>query len=1775
MVACAHSHVATASRNLTAYELGPLLERSGRSLIFAGKRRSDGKEVWIKRHADEFPGEADLARYERAFKLGQAADPPGVIRHIELVTDGAGTALVTAAPGGSSLEQVLAHEGRLSVRRALDLGVALTREVQRIHALSLMHGNIAPHNIIVDEAGNVALVDFMAAARLSQLNESIETTTQCKVDLRFCAPERTLRTNRRVDTRADLYAIGVTLYLLLAGHLPFLESDDLALMHAHMARTAQRVDQLIPALPKVLGDLVARALAKDPDERYQTAHGLAHDMEQCLLHMDQQDKIPAFALASRDRPARLVLPQRLYGRKQELKRLRETVLNGPQLGASLVTICGHAGIGKSTLIDELEPELEATAGMLVRGRFEPLGRDIPLAAFARALDDLLAQLSKKLGRDHVESLVRRVQALLGGEAVALLDLLPQLSHLFEQTGRFMTTDRVARARRHAAVAELLRLLGSQARLLVVLDDMQWADEAALALLRYLLTPETRLSITFICMWRREQVGPTHPLTNTLELITQAQKEQVLSLELGPLGADAIRELVDDALGLVAEPAQALTTVLHAQSGGNPFFLRQLLASMYADRQLVFDERSADWDLRLSAESPALVEVEDFMLTRMTGLPHDSFRLLQTASHLGSELAVSELSLICGLEHAETWRSLEPALSQGFIQLRGEGDRFRFPHDRVREALWHSVAEEVKAELHFSIALGLINQLAVAEREARITEVADHLVHALTKVARSHLLDEAIDIELSAARRAVASGAFQQAETYVQAARTLLGPQGWTSQPERALTALLLLARVINSRGDSDGLKALALEAETANCDKASLIPLYDLVFGAAYGDGNLEQAIETGSRVLARYDVHVSVKANMSDVLLRVARLWWMIKKGLPRSVLELPEEEDPTAVAAVELLRRLLPLAYRASETVSALYLTEAALRALRCGRSAAAGAAWGTVAVLAIEIFDDAHTAEHAMNLGRELAERHQRTDILMELEANRALLISPWLGPFQETLPPMDDCYHTALRTGDSYMISHLAIILAFYRTFRGDPLARMTSQTEEFMALLGRHDLALADLRVLRQYIVCLTDEAQNVGELSGEHFALERDLGSIQDITTRSCATMLAAHIAVTLGTPSQMARAFSLAKPEIKGPRHTFMRAMWPHYVALCCLGSLAETGVSRRRGLSYARSRLADLERIARATPSNVEHRIAHVRAGIERALGNVDRALALYNQAAALAKKHAWAHEAALIHQHACELLLEHGDAVSASGHFREAAHLYRRWGASCALTRLSAVWRRALGEGARLPGAETVAAERDEQEDERLDLKTVMRAAQAISREVSLDEMVRTLLLVVAQNAGASGATLLRTHGGEPWVVGQLKHEQGVAVARFVNRPLLSVPDGVPSALVRVALLLSEPRIIDDVQTEKDLFAELAPLRERGARSVALAPLIVQDRTAGVLILENELSAHVFSAARARLLEVVAAQAAISMENAVLYADLQDSLQAQIKLSEANGRFVPGEFLAALGRPTIATVSLGDSVQKEMSVLFSDIRGFTRLVEGMSPNENIAFINEYLHQMEPAIMDHQGFIDSYVGDAIMALFDGGAQNAVRAAINMLVRLRALNHKRERQGHRPLEIGIGVNTGPLTLGTIGGPNRIKCGVIGDSVNLAARIETATKQYGVPLLIGQDALDSLTEPHALEIRQVDCVRVVGRNQPVALYEIFDADGEDVRQAKRAALPIFEQGFAAYQAGQFAEARRAWAECKQHLPADPVVQLLEERCRQLSVRPLERPWDGVYDLIKK
>lgn len=265
-------------------------------------------------------------------------------------------------------------------------------------------------------------------------------------------------------------------------------------------------------------------------------------------------------------------------------------------------------------------------------------------------------------------------------------------------------------------------------------------------------------------------------------------------------------------------------------------------------------------------------------------------------------------------------------------------------------------------------------------------------------------------------------------------------------------------------------------------------------------------------------------------------------------------------------------------------------------------------------------------------------------------------------------------------------------------------------------------------------------------------------------------------------------------------------------------------------------------------------------------------------------------------------------------------------------------------------------------------------------------------------------------------------------------------------------------------------------------------------------------------------------------------------------------AYSRFVPHQFLKLLGKDSVVDITLGESLEKKMTILFSDMRDFTTLSESMTPRQNFEFINAYLERMEPVITRHNGVIDKYIGDAIMAFFPTSPDDALECAIEMLDRLAGYNEERGKVGHRPVSIGIGLNTGLMMLGTVGGRNRIQSTVISDAVNLASRVETMTKSYGTSLLITEQTYYGLRDPSRYAIRFADRVMVKGKTQPQSVYEVFDGDPPATRNAKRRTARLFEGGVAYYYFREVPRALELFRECLAECPGDSLARVYADRC---------------------
>jgi class 3 adenylate cyclase len=787
--------------------------------------------------------------------------------------------------------------------------------------------------------------------------------------------------------------------------------------------------------------------------------------------------------------------------------------------------------------------------------------------------------------------------------------------------------------------------------------------------------------------------------------------------------------------------------------------------------------------------------------------------------------------------------------------------------------------------------------------------------------------------------------------------------------------------------------------------------------------------------------------------------------------------------------------------------------------------------------------------------------------------------WKEPFRRSASELRDVFQVGVANGDLEYGAFGGFMSCTLRLLAGDDLAELGVDAERYgtaIRAIGQETSGYTHA-ITRQVIANLASDVEDPTALAGPAYD-ERHLMAAH-LRANDRTNIFVAHCAKTMlgvffGRPDRAHEAAKANRAYLDGGASTAYLPVFVYHAALAELGiAHALSIVDRQVAILRVRRGLFDLRRWAKHAPANHEHRVQLVEAELARVLGDDTAAMRAYDLAIEAARASRATGDEALANELAGRFHLARRSRAIARAYLQQALWVYRRWGADGKARALESQHRDLAVTGA---PASSVGLSSTTSSigagSEALDLGSVIKASQAISGEIELPRVLRRLITIAVENAGATRGLLILDHDGR-WLVDAELVAQGQEPIVAQGAPLGEGTD-VARSVVSYVVRTREALVLDDVARSEPYASDPYVLARR-PKSVLCAPLLNQGRLQGLLYLENDVAAGAFTAGRIEVLRLLSAQAAISLENAGLYTDLEKALKAQIRLTEAHRRFVPHEFLQNLGRASIVEVELGDSVEKEMSVLFSDIRGFTPLVEGMSPALSIRFINTYLRYMEPEILRHGGFVEGYVGDAIMALFDGAADGAVRAGVDMLHALARLNETRSGAGEPPVRVGIGVNTGMLTMGTIGGSTRLKCGVIGDSVNLAARLETVTKVYRVPLLVSDATVARLQRPASFCLREVDRVRVVGREAPVRLHEVYDADPPALRDAKRRAEADWDEALRRYRERDFRGALASLAECTRVLPDDVVVARHVERCRRyLAVDP-GAAWAGVETLEEK
>jgi len=1690
-------------------------------------------------------------------------------------------------PGGVPLESLIAA-GPLPLPTVLWIGVAAARLLHELHSQRVLVKDINPDNLLVDvAAGSVHLCSHAIASRLPRETLQIVHPGVLEGDLQYISPEQTGRMNRGVDYRSDFYSLGATLYAALTGAPPFSGLDPLGLVHAHIATPPTAPHKRLASVPEPepVSAIALRLLSKNAEDRYQSAAGVLADLRTCERTLDEDDAITPFELGAQDASARFAVPEKLYGREAEMAVVLAAFDRVAAGRRELLLVSGYSGIGKSALVQEVHKPIVERRGHFVSGKFEQFRRGIPYLAFGSAFRELILQLLTQ-STDDVAWWRTRILAAVGDAAQVLVDVIPELELVLGPQPPVPVVDPLeAESRFTALFKHFVSVFAAERPLVVFLDDLQWADQASLKLLRTLMTDPDPMQLLLVGAYRDNEVNPAHPLMLALAEVDKAGGA-VNNVVLAPLSEEDITELVADTLRTETHLVSPLAALLTNKTQGNPFFLIQFFETVHNEGLVWRDAESGQWSWNASGigRLESTDNVVDLMVRKLRELPDETQNLLRFAACIGTSFELGALATVTRGNRAGTAQALWAAVEAGMLvpmlgsarhedegertvldvpsYIKDLADEYRFLHDRVQQGAYLLSRDADRPRMHHEIGWLLRGSVADHELEERVFDIVDHLNSAGDELTADERLEVAA-LNLMAGLKARSATAYDAADRYAATALDLLGGARWDDQYElmRDLTRLRADCRYL--LGHHDDADRLFDEVLAHVPDPIIQVLVHNQKAVMFRHQNRYDDGLRAAIAGLAIVDIEVPwhednerIGALMGELSVRVAGELEAVADL--RDLVDLPEATDALHIAAMDLIEEVIMVGYFFNPMliqIGTLYIASASLKNGNCSGSASAWATYGMTIASAMGRYED---GEVVARVGLELSRRYDQ-GTMARTAMWYAAMVGHWRIPAQECVDVLKEGVDNALRVGIP--------VAAGYNAFFVPVAARISGmRLDEFAVLLERYALLMEGESMqatvaYRQLVRSLRGEIPGGGQFDGGPWNDSAELSEATYVQymhdsglalSRQHYYNARTQLFVYWNRPGEALPVIATAKAEGDMAAILFgqiVNAEWALFQCLAIAGGwdgLSEAERSEHRETLNAH--LANLAVWAEHAPMNFEqmHRLAAAESA--RIDGRGDEATALYDQAIDAAHAAGHPHIEALAAERAARFHLSLGDAAFARGYLTLAHTRYTLWGATAKSAALEQEFPRELGEA----GGQGELRHRD------LDVATVVAAFQAMSQEIELSRLLERMLDILVKNAGAELGVLLLEREGELFVeaIGT-----GTEVQVLDSEPLSQHGD-IPTSLIAYVNRTGETVVLDDASQDRRFSVDPA-VRRAGLKSVLCMPVVHQRRSLGVLYLANSLSTAVFTPERAALLTILGTQAAISIENARLFA-------RQRRQAESFARFVPSQFLEHIGRTSIEDVQIGDAVQRSISVLFSDLRDFTSLSESMTVEENFGWLNGYLGYVSPVIDQHQGFIDKFVGDAVMALFPAGGDQAVGAAIELHAALRRFN--RASEVAFDAKMGVGVHTGPLMLGTVGSSGRMDTTVIGDAVNLAARLESLTKYFGVQVLISGDTRSQLVRLADTPVRQLGRVRVKGRRESTTLFEVLAAEAPGARDRKLAQQELFAEATELFYGRRFADAARAFEECVAACPEDRPAARFVERARGLMGQPPAADWDGTETL---
>lgn len=1507
------------------YSLQEEIYIGAKTVVFRALRESDKKFVILKTVQAEYPSINEISQLRYEYQVSHSIDYSGIVRTYSLEIYKNNIGIVKEDFNAITLKEFFQTNG-ISISCFLEVAIQLADILAHLHQLNIIHKDVNPSNILINaETTQVKITDFSIASQLQTETYQRSSYALLEGTPAYISPEQTGRMNRALDYRTDLYSLGVTFYEFLVGHLPFQTSDLLELIHQHISEYPVPPDRLSSKVPTAISNIVMKLMAKNAEERYQNALGLKADLDHCLNQLTSRDYIPSFSLGKLDYNSQFLIPQKLYGRATEVSKLLsafERVSNG---NTELVLVSGYSGIGKTSIVNEIHKPILQKRGFFVRGKFEQFQRNIPYFAFLQGFREFAKYLLSE-PPEIIDSWRTRLLSSLGKNGQIIIDQIPEIELIIGSQPQVPGLGTIEAQNRFNQIFQSFIRVFSQPEhpLVVFLDDLQWADFASLKFIERVFSDPNNHHLLLIGAYRDNEVNAIHPLAQLISN-TNGKNIKSTSVHLEPLKFNAVHQLVSETFHSDSDKSILLSELVYHKSGGNPFYLNQLLLALYREKCVYFDYQEEKWAWniqRIQSVKVSDFSIIDLIVKSIVDLPIETQSILKFAACIGNHFNLNTLSIISknSMHHtaAKLWYALQKGLvlpldrnyKIPLVSIDGNNEleeniSYQFLHDRVQQSVYSLIPPEKRKHLHLNIGETLLNKRTEIERygDNDIFDIVNQMNFGIDLLFKQSQRTQLAYLNQSAGEKAKLSAAYEAAKQYYDLCLKLLPKSTWQDNYDFTMSVHLAALELAYLNIDFDGASFLLKTILSVAKKQEDIVQAYEFQIPYYFTQNQPTKAINTALKALKMLGIALPSKPNELNILIGILRVKIFQRNIKINDLVNLQIMNNSRYLLAMRILMAVIPATFVANPKLFPVAISKMVELSLRYGNSQYSIFAYNSYGTLQCGPLQNFDAGYNYSILALDLLKKYNAVGFSAKAYMVFNVFNRLWTDHINKSVKSLPKGIAMGLEYGDLEYALHCASFCGIYIFLSGSVLDTVREKQKQYSDFLStnKQEFQLYHSNIWRQVAENLVNTESINHKLTGSFFNVKKDSPILLSSNNELCivACYLASSMLAYIFNEFETALVFSnYTNNHISGVPGLIYIAIHYFYMSLSILHQYQNLEKGKQKStLKKLNKLISKLEIWSLSCPENFLHKYQLVKAEYAKVVSRHSEAMDFYDLAISSASKSGYIQEGAIANERAAEFYFEIGRTKVAQVYLTDAYYAYAKWGAIAKVRQLQEkypdIFSRLQKSSQTTCSIQTTESSATTTGLIDLDLASVLKVSQAISEEIILDQLLEKLMQVLMQSAGAQSIFLILERNDNFVIEASARKDQ-----KSIRQSIpVATSEQVPYSVINYVARTLDPVFLGNAALASN-FANDPYIQSQQTKSLLCLPMINQGHLIGMVYLENDLAYDAFRGDHLEVLRLLCAQAAISLENAYLYEDLQQSQareQAEREINELKSRFI----------------------------------------------------------------------------------------------------------------------------------------------------------------------------------------------------------------------------------------------------------------------------------------